>query len=50
MLEIMNGFILCVVHTYGIFRIFGILESDFYNLLLSYKVKEEGGVVELCFN
>ena len=42
-LEIMNGFILCVVRTYGISRIFGdgifILESDFsdfrdfYNLL-----------------
>ena len=46
LLEIMNGFILCVVRTYGISRIFGdgifILDSDFsdfsdfrdfYNLL-----------------
>ena len=37
-LEIMSGFMLCVVHTYGIFRIFGdwslefYLESDLYIL------------------
>ena len=29
-LEIMSGFMLCVVHTYGIFRIFDDWSLDFY--------------------